>query len=84
MTSRISPRALLADPQPAASTQETTTSAPSGPETPEFTGEPSVATDAGFCAELRGLEELQGQYVAGDEAFTTWLDQSCPRRRGAA
>lgn len=89
MTSRISPRALLAaavvvliglvvlvqrpagdgdpaDPQPAASTQETTTAAPSGPETPAFTGEPSVATDAEFCAELRGLEGLQGQYVAGD------------------
>lgn len=55
-----------AGPQPAASTQETTPAAPSGPETPEFTGEPSVATDAKFCAEFRGLEELQGQYVAGD------------------
>jgi hypothetical protein len=89
VTSRISPRALLAaavvvliglvvlvqrpagdtapaDPAPAASTQGATPTAPSGPETPEFTGEPAVATDAEFCAEFRGLEKLQGRYVAGD------------------
>lgn len=40
--------------------------APSGPETPAFTGEPAVATDAEFCAGFRGLEELQGQYVDGE------------------
>jgi hypothetical protein len=55
-----------AAPAPAASTQETTPAAPSGPETPEFTGTPVVASVAEFCADFRGLEDLQGQYVAGD------------------
>jgi hypothetical protein len=55
-----------AAPEPAASTQETPAATPSGPETPDFTGEPAVATDAEFCAEFRGLEELQGQYVEGE------------------
>lgn len=85
MTSRISPRVLLAavvlvlvalvvlvqrpvgdtapaDPAPAAEPA----AVPSGPETPEVTGEPTVATDARFCADFRGLEELQGRYVDGD------------------
>jgi hypothetical protein len=77
-----------AAPDPAASTQETTRAAPSGPETPEFTGTPVVASVAEFCADFRGLEDLQDQYAAGDvdedalresaQGLTAWLARSCP------